>query len=167
MIQTQTVTQDWAFKWKYEKLRKAKKRRKKDKKNKRQSEKEQNKKTRKKHNQNKTKRKKERKQKEEKSFPLNPTHFPEWFFTWNLPVSSSNSLEHKPFTLLKSCYLYGTIFVAAIVFFELFKAIYFSNLLIFWISAMRLFIFMNFFSLVLKSCYCSRNQQKQSPRGVL
>ena len=42
-------------------------------------------------------------------------------------------------------------FLKVIVFFELLKAIYFSILLTFRFSAMRLFIFMNFFSLDLQT----------------
>ena len=43
----------------------------------------------KKHTQNKIKQKKEKK---------NPIHFSKWFFACSLPVSSSNSLKHKPFS---------------------------------------------------------------------
>ena len=72
-----------------------------------------NKKTLKKYAQNKTEQKKAKRVKEK------PT--PE-------------SLEHKPFTLLKLCHLLGAIlFVKAIVFFELFRANYFSIFLTFWI----------------------------------
>ena len=39
-----------------------------------------------------------------------PPHFSKCFFTCSLPVSSSKSLEHNPFTLLKLCYLLNAIF---------------------------------------------------------
>ena len=39
-----------------------------------------------------------------------PVNFSEWFFTCSLPVSSSKTLEHSPFTLLKLCYLLDAIF---------------------------------------------------------
>ena len=54
--------------------------------------------------------------------------------------------------LLKLRYLLNAIFfLKAIVFFESIKAISFSILLTFRISAMRLFIFINFFSLDLET----------------
>ena len=39
-----------------------------------------------------------------------PVNFSEWFFTCSLPVSSSKTLEHNPFTLFKLCYLLDAIF---------------------------------------------------------
>ena len=52
---------------------------------------------------------------------------------------------HKPFKLLKLCYLfYAIFFVKVFVSFELLKAIPFSLFFTFRISAMRLFMFMNF-----------------------
>ena len=58
--------------------------------------------------QNKTKGKREN---EKKRLPSsNSSHFSEIFFTCSLPVSSLKSLEHNPFTLLKSCYLLDAIF---------------------------------------------------------
>ena len=49
---------------------------------------------------------------EKKSYSCNPPHFFEWFFfTCGLPVSSSMSPEHNPFTLLNSCYLLDAIFL--------------------------------------------------------
>ena len=69
-----------------------------------------NKKTQKK--KNKTKRKKRERESEKKSYSCNPPHFFEWFFfTCGLPVSSSMSPEHNPFTLLNSCYLLDAIFL--------------------------------------------------------
>ena len=69
-----------------------------------------NKKTQKK--KNKTKRKKRERESEKKSYSCNPPHFFEWFFfTCGLPVSSSMSPEHNPFTLLNSCYLLDVIFL--------------------------------------------------------
>ena len=69
-----------------------------------------NKKTQKK-KKNKTKEKRER-ESEKKSYSCNPPHFFEWFFfTCGLPVSSSMSPEHNPFTLLNSCYLFDAIFL--------------------------------------------------------
>ena len=60
----------------------------------------------------KTKRKKRERESEKKSYSCNPPHFFEWFFfTCGLPVSSSISPEHNPFTLLNSCYLLDAIFL--------------------------------------------------------
>ena len=83
----------------------------------------------------------------------NPTHFSEGSFTSSLPVSISK------ICLLSIIYLrYGMMlfimshfFVKAIVFIELVKAISFSIVFTFRISAMRLFKFMNFFSLDLNT----------------
>ena len=52
--------------------------------------------------QNKTRNKRE-KEWEKKVYLPNPPHFSEWFFKFSLPVSSSKSLEHNPFALLKLC----------------------------------------------------------------
>ena len=61
--------------------------------------------------QNKTKDKREGEwEMNKKSYPPNPNHFSEWFFSFSLPVSSSKSLEHNPVTLLKLCYLLDGIF---------------------------------------------------------
>ena len=38
--------------------------------------------------------------KHNKTKKRDPLHFSEWFFTCSLPVSSSKTLEHNPFTLL-------------------------------------------------------------------
>ena len=80
--------------------------------------------------------------------PSQPNRFSERFFTSTLPVSilkiywaSTNRL-----TLL---FIMCHFFVKRIVFFELIKAISFSILFTFRISAMRFFIFMSFFSLEL------------------
>ena len=70
-------------------------------------------------------------------------HFSERFFTCILPVSLSNTLGHNPFTLSVKCHF----FPKAVAFIELFRAISFCILLTFRISAIRLFIFMNLFSL--------------------
>ena len=95
----------------------------------------------KKHTQNKTKQKIKERKCEKRNHPIFPNDF-------SHVVSSSKSLEHNPFTLLKFCYLLGAIFfLKVIVLFELFKAISFYILLTFWISAIRLFMFINFFSL--------------------
>ena len=98
--------------------------------------------------QDKMKERKREKRKRKKSYPPTQPIFPNRYFTCSLFVSSLISLERKSFTLLKLCYLSSAIFfIKAIVFFELFNAISFSIFLTFRISAMRLFIFMNFFSL--------------------
>ena len=96
---------------------------------------------RKKHTQNKTKQKIKERECEKRNHPIFLNDF-------SHVVSSSKPLEHNPFTLLKFCYLLDAIFfLKAIVLFELFKAVSFSILLTFWISAIRLFMFINFFSL--------------------
>ena len=106
-----------------------------------------NKKTQKK--KNKTKRKKRERERVRKKVIL-ATHL----------ISSNGFFSHVVYLFLHQCLL-STIrlhywihvicwcyfFVKAIVFFELFKRISFSILLTFRISAMKLFRFMNFFSL--------------------
>lgn len=101
-----------------------------DKKNKRQNRKKKFKK-RKKQNERKKEGKKIR-----KSYPFNLSQkfFSKLFFICVLPVSSSKFLENKLFTLLKLYYLLGAVFVTAIIFFELFKAISFSIILTFQIQ---------------------------------
>ena len=66
-----------------------------------------------------------------------------WFTCFFINVSWAQSVYVIEFMLSVRCYF----FVKAIVFFELFKRISFSILLTFRISAMKLFRFMNFFSL--------------------
>ena len=79
---------------------------------------------------------KERGKKDKKKFPFQPApkFFSKLFFICVLPVSSSKFLENKLFTVLGLYYLLGAIFVTAIVFFELFKAISFSIILTFQIQ---------------------------------
>ena len=70
-----------------------------------------NKKTQKKKTKQNERKERER-ESEKKSYSCNPPHFFEWFFfTCGLPVSSSMSPEHNPFTLLNSCYLLDAIFL--------------------------------------------------------
>ena len=57
------------------------------------------------------------------------------------------SVKHKLFTLIKLCCFLSYFFAKTIVFIELLRAISFSILLTFRTSAMKLFIFMNCFSL--------------------
>ena len=96
------------------------------------------------------KKKKEKKEsvRKKKGSPPTQPNFSEWLFTCSLPVPSSKSLEHNPFRVMNLCYLRDvSFFVKSALFFELFEAISFSVLWTFWISAVRLFIFMNFSSL--------------------
>ena len=92
---------------------------------------------------------KEREREWEKKLFLQPTSFFRmvffhmWFTCFFINVSWAQSVYVIEFMLSARCYF----FVKAIVFFELFKIISFSILLTFWISAMKLFRFMNFFSL--------------------
>ena len=95
MISKQNVTQDWNLNkgckvWKLRKTNKNKTKEKK--KNKRNTH----------TKQNKTRNKRE-KEWEKKVYLPNPPHFSECFFKFSLPVSSSKSLEHNPFALLKLC----------------------------------------------------------------
>ena len=53
---------------------------------------------------------KDKRQNKNKTLKRDPPHFSELFFTCSLPVFSSKSLEHNPFTLLKLCYLLNAIF---------------------------------------------------------
>ena len=92
---------------------------------------------------------KEREREWEKKLFLQPTSFLRmvffhmWFTCFFINVSWAQSVYVIEFMLSVRCYF----FVKAIVFFELFKRISFSILLTFRISAMKLFRFMNFFSL--------------------
>ena len=91
--------------------------------------------------------------KQAKNPPKNPkviflVQFSEWFFTSNLPASLSSeicfaSTIHLIYGMMLS--IMGHFFVKTLVFIEFVKAISFSILFIFRISAMRLFKFMNFF----------------------
>ena len=107
-----------------------------------------NKKTQKKKTKQNERKERER-ESEKKSYSCNPPHFFEWFFfhmwftCFFINVSWAQSVYVIEFMLSVRCYF----FVKAIVFFELFKRISFSILLTFRISAMKLFRFMNFFSL--------------------
>ena len=53
----------------------------------------------------------EREREREGKEKQNPAHFSGWLFTCSLCDSSSKSLEHKYFSLLKLCYLLGAIFL--------------------------------------------------------
>ena len=91
--------------------------------------------------------------KQAKNPPKNPkviflVQFSEWFFTSNLPASLSSeicfaSTIHLIYGMMLSIMCH--FFVKTLVFIEFVKAISFSILFIFRISAMRLFKFMNFF----------------------
>ena len=91
------------------------------------------KKTQKKYTQNRIKQKIKERERVRKKVNL-PTHpiFPNDFSHVVYLFLHQKSLEHNPFTLLKLCYLLDAIiFLKAIVFFELFKAVFFSVLLYF------------------------------------
>ena len=82
-----------------------------------------------------------------------PTHFSEGSFTSSLPVFISRicllSIIHLSYGLM--LFIMSHFFVKAIVFIELVKAISFSIVFTFRISAMRLFKFINVFSLDLNT----------------
>ena len=83
----------------------------------------------------------------------NPTHFSEGSFTSSLPVSISkislSSITHLLCGMM--LFIMSYFFVKTIVFIELIKAISFSIVFTFRISAMRSFKFMNFFFPELKT----------------
>ena len=95
----------------------------------------------------KTKPKREKKDRE-KGYPINTLHFSKFFFTCSfffffVKISWAQSIYVIETMLSVTCHFA----VKAFVFFELFKAISLSILLVFRIPAMRLFIFIYLFSL--------------------
>ena len=80
----------------------------------------------------KNKQKQNKTKKTQKKYTQNRMIFPNDFSHVVYLFLHQKSLEHNPFTLLKLCYLLDAIiFLKAIVFFELFKAVSFSVLLYF------------------------------------
>ena len=93
-----------------------------------------------------------RKKKKEKKLPSKPATFFRmifhmWFNYFFIKISWAQSIHVIEIMLSVRCHF----FLKAIVFFELFKAISFSIFLTFRILAMKLIIFMNFFSLDLQT----------------